>query len=99
MKKLKKFFMELPTIFKLKKQIKKLKTENKVQLEVIDDLEEHIKDISDLEVQNQKIKRLEASRDHWLKIVHKLRNENKELKQENEKLVKELEEAQKCYMK
>lgn len=92
MKKLKKFFMELPTIFKLKKQIQKLKTENKVQLEVIDGLEEHIKDISDSELMNAKIERLEHSRRHWLEVVHKLRDENKELR-------KELEEVKKCYMK
>ena len=88
MEKLKKFFVELPTIFKLKKQIKKLEAENKVQSVVIDNLEEHIKDISDFELMNDKLERLEHSRSHWLEIVHKLRDENKELRKELEEVKK-----------
>lgn len=92
MKKLKKFIMELPTIFKLKKQIKNLKNENQIKDEKIENLEEHIKDISDSELMNIEIEQLKASRDHWLRIVHELREDNKKLR-------KELEEAKKCCMK
>lgn len=92
MNKLKKFLKELPTIFKLKKQIKNLKNENQIKDEKIENLEEHIKDISDSELMNIEIEQLKASRDHWLRIVHELREDNKKLR-------KELEEARKCCMK
>ena len=77
-----KFIKELPTILKLKRQIKELKVENENKSEVIDNLEEHIKDISDSELLNIKTERLKVSRDHWLEIVHKLREENKKLRKE-----------------
>ena len=77
-----KFIKELPTILKLKRQIKELKVESENKSEVIDNLEEHIKDISDSELLNIKTERLKVSRDHWLEIVHKLREENKKLRKE-----------------
>ena len=92
MNKLKKFLKELPTVFKLKKQIKNLKNENQIKEEKIEDLEEQIKDISDTELMGAKIDRLETSNRHWLRIVHELREDNKKLR-------KELEEAKKCCMK
>lgn len=80
--KITKFVKELPTILKLKRQIKELKVESENKSEVIDNLEEHIKDISDSELLNIKTERLRVSRDHWLEIVHKLREENKKLRKE-----------------
>ena len=77
-----KFIKELPTILKLKRQIKELKVESENKSEVIDNLEEHIKDISDSELLNIKTERLRASRDHWLEVVHELRNSNKRLREE-----------------
>lgn len=82
MDRIKKFLKELPTIFKLKRQIKKLETDNQIKEEKIEDLQEYIKDISDSELLNIKTERLRVSRDHWLEIVHKLREENKKLRKE-----------------
>ena len=82
MEEIKKFIKELTTIFKLKRQIKKLETDNQIKEEKIEDLQEHIKDISDSELLNIKTERLKVSRDHWLEIVHKLREENKKLRKE-----------------
>lgn len=88
MNKLKKFLKELPTIFKLKKQIKNLKNENQIKEEKIEDLEEQIKDISDTELMGAKIDRLETSNRHWLRIVHELREDNKKLRKELEEVKK-----------
>ena len=86
MEEIKKFIKELPTIFKLKRQIKKLETDNQIKEEKIEDLQEHIKDISDSELMNMKSERLRASRDHWLEVVHELRNNNKKLREEIKEL-------------
>lgn len=97
MKKIKSFISGVVNWFKTKHEVSKLlkeKEELNINIDIQREILEALKDITDKYIHLEKLKQTESSLEHQLKLNHKLKSENKELKAKSVELQEKIKELE-----